>query len=175
MKGFHSFPSFHPRWFSSCRLIYLKRADQDSCSSQHCLSSHLPPRVNAPLPLFIHPCIHIPPPFPSGPHPNVTSSRKPSQLHTEHPESQPPLLEGLMGQPFCWLSNPREHRLGKGSSWIFIRQCPMDTCFSSRLKVKVAQLCPTLCDPMDCPRNSPGQNTGVGSLSLLQDIFPTQE
>ena len=24
------------------------------------------------------------------------------------------------------------------------------------------------------PWNSPGQNTGVGSLSLLQDIFPTQ-
>ena len=26
-----------------------------------------------------------------------------------------------------------------------------------------------------CPWNSPGQNTGVGSLSLLQGIFPTQE
>ena len=25
-----------------------------------------------------------------------------------------------------------------------------------------------------CPRNSPGQNTGVGSLSLLQRISPTQ-
>ena len=25
------------------------------------------------------------------------------------------------------------------------------------------------------PWNSPGQNTGVGSLSLLQQIFPTQE
>ena len=24
------------------------------------------------------------------------------------------------------------------------------------------------------PQNSPGQNTGVGSLSLLQRIFPTQ-
>ena len=32
----------------------------------------------------------------------------------------------------------------------------------------------TLCDPMDYTRNSPGQNTGVGSLSLLQGIFPTQ-
>ena len=42
-------------------------------------------------------------------------------------------------------------------------------------KVKAAQLCLTLCDPMDCsPRNSPGQNTGVGSLSLLQGVFPTQ-
>ena len=35
--------------------------------------------------------------------------------------------------------------------------------------VKVVQWCPTLCDPMDySPWNSPGQNTGVGSLSLLQ-------
>ena len=25
------------------------------------------------------------------------------------------------------------------------------------------------------PWNSPGQNTGMGSLSLLQQIFPTQE
>ena len=45
----------------------------------------------------------------------------------------------------------------------------------SEVKVKVAQSCPTLCDPMDCsPWNSPGQNTGVHSLSLLQGIFPTQ-
>ena len=43
------------------------------------------------------------------------------------------------------------------------------------MKVKVAQLCPTLCDPMDYSLwNSPGQNTGVGSLSLLYGIFPTQ-
>ena len=38
--------------------------------------------------------------------------------------------------------------------------------------MKVTQLCPTLCDPMDCPWNSPGQNTGVGSLSLLQGNLP---
>ena len=43
--------------------------------------------------------------------------------------------------------------------------------------VKVAQSCPPLCDPMDyiySPWDSPGQNSGVGSLSLLQGIFPTQ-
>ena len=34
------------------------------------------------------------------------------------------------------------------------------------LKVKLAQSCLTL--------NSPGQNTGMGTLSLLQGIFPTQ-
>ena len=44
-----------------------------------------------------------------------------------------------------------------------------------KMKVKVTQSCLTLCDPMDySPWNSPGQNTGVGSLSLLQGIFPTQ-
>ena len=46
----------------------------------------------------------------------------------------------------------------------------------------VAQLCATLCDPMDCslPGSSvhgdyPGKNTGVGCYFLLQEIFPTQE
>ena len=45
----------------------------------------------------------------------------------------------------------------------------------------VAQLCPTLCNPMDCSppgssvhRDSPGKNTGVGCHALLQGIFPTQ-
>ena len=51
---------------------------------------------------------------------------------------------------------------------------PVCLTLSNMLKVKVAQLCPTLCDPMDCPWTFPGQNTGVGSLSLLQGIFPTQ-
>ena len=40
----------------------------------------------------------------------------------------------------------------------------------SEVKWKVAQLCLTLCDPfIDL-----GLNTGVGSLFLLQGIFPTQ-
>ena len=41
---------------------------------------------------------------------------------------------------------------------------------------QVAQSCPTLCNPMgsNSPWNSPGQHTGVGSLSLLLGIFPTQ-
>ena len=44
------------------------------------------------------------------------------------------------------------------------------------MKVKVAQSCPILCGPhgLYSPWNSPGQNTGVGSLSLLHGIFPTQ-
>ena len=47
---------------------------------------------------------------------------------------------------------------------------------------KVAQSCPTLCDPMDWlyptrllhPWDFPGKNTGVGFHFLLQAIFPTQ-
>ena len=39
------------------------------------------------------------------------------------------------------------------------------------LKVKVAQSCLTLCDPMDCsPWISPGQNTGVGGLPSSGDL-----
>ena len=45
----------------------------------------------------------------------------------------------------------------------------------------VAQLCPNLCDPMNCSPpgssvhgDSPGKNTGAGCHALLQGIFPTQ-
>ena len=46
--------------------------------------------------------------------------------------------------------------------------------FLVELKVKVVQSRPTLCDPhgLSGPWNSPGQNTGVGSLSLLQGNLP---
>ena len=47
--------------------------------------------------------------------------------------------------------------------------------------VLVAQLCPTLCNPMDCSSpgssvygDSPGKNTEVGYHALLQGIFLTQ-
>ena len=44
---------------------------------------------------------------------------------------------------------------------------------------KSPQMCPILCDPMEyslsrflCPWDSPGWDTGVGSLSLLQGDLP---
>ena len=47
---------------------------------------------------------------------------------------------------------------------------------SAAVNQKVSHSVVSLCNPMDCsPWNSPVQNTGVGSLSLLQGIFPTQE
>ena len=56
-------------------------------------------------------------------------------------------------------------------------------CSSPRLfgMSEVSQLCPTLCDPIDCsptrllcPWDFPSKNTGVGCHFLLQEIFPTQ-
>ena len=41
-------------------------------------------------------------------------------------------------------------------------------------EVEVAQLCPTLWNPMESPWDSSGQDTEVGHPSLLQGIFPTQ-
>ena len=53
---------------------------------------------------------------------------------------------------------------------------------TSRVYAKLFQLCPTLCDPMDCSPpgsscqwDSPGKNTEVGCRVLLQGIFLTQE
>ena len=55
--------------------------------------------------------------------------------------------------------------------------------YSVKVNVLVAQLCLIFCNPMDCspqrrlllcPWNSPGKNTEMGSHSLLQGIFPTQ-
>ena len=45
-----------------------------------------------------------------------------------------------------------------------------------KVKVQVAQVMSDSLQPcrLHIPWNSPGQNTGVGSLSLLQGIFPTQ-
>ena len=48
------------------------------------------------------------------------------------------------------------------------------------MNIVVTQLCLTFCHSMNCsppdlcPWNSPDKNTGVGSHSLLQGIFPTQ-
>ena len=45
----------------------------------------------------------------------------------------------------------------------------------NEMKVNVAQSCPSLWPHgLYSPCNSPSQNTGVGSLSLLLGIFPTQ-
>ena len=76
-------------------------------------------------------------------------------------------------------SHPEQHRT-EGICWYAF---PNITCLFRQVHlshleglVKVTQSCLTLCDHMDyvVHRISPGQNTGVGSLSLLQEIFPIQ-
>ena len=44
------------------------------------------------------------------------------------------------------------------------------------LKVKATQSCPTLCSPpgSSVHADSPGKNTGVGCVFLLQRVFPAQ-
>ena len=62
----------------------------------------------------------------------------------------------------------------KLSSWNYQNNLREATCFWL-FPVKVTQLCPILWSHgLYSPWNSLGQNTGVGSLSLLQGIFPTQ-
>ena len=50
--------------------------------------------------------------------------------------------------------------------------------YKVQIVVLVTQLCLTLVTPQPhrllCPWDSPGKNTGVGCLSFLQRIFPTQ-
>ena len=67
-------------------------------------------------------------------------------------------------------AGPRKLRIPRS------RGFPGGASSKEKVKEKVAQSCPTLCDPMVCsPWNSPGQNTGVGSFSLLQEISLTQD
>ena len=64
--------------------------------------------------------------------------------------------------------------------FILLHICFSPPSIKSKVKVKVAPRSPTLCDPLSVaarllsPWNSPGRNTGVGSHSLLQEIFLTQ-
>ena len=72
-----------------------------------------------------------------------------------------------------WLSHQRRLYI-YCSIHICVCVCVYTLCF-------VTQMCPTLCNPMDCSLpgpsdrgDSPGKNTGVGYHALLQRIFPTQ-
>ena len=79
--------------------------------------------------------------------------------------------ESEVAQSCPTLSDPMDHSLQTPPSMGFSRQGS----YQRLLWVKVTQLCLTL-QPhgLYSSWNSPGQNTEVGSLSLLQGIFPTQ-
>ena len=57
-----------------------------------------------------------------------------------------------------------------------ITNSPKTTCLSESGKVKVTQSCPTLCNPKDYTVHGilQARILELGSLSLLQGIFPTQ-
>ena len=73
----------------------------------------------------------------------------------------------------CWeyvLDLPSSGTWCQQTVWYYSR-------WNTGVKVKVAQSCPTLCNPVGglySPWNSPGQNTGWGSCFLLQGILPVQ-
>ena len=73
----------------------------------------------------------------------------------------------------------------KASFWLFIKKISIVfNCLNFSMCCVlslVAQLCPTLCDLMDCSLpgssvhgDSPGKNTRMGCHALLQGIFPIQ-
>ena len=59
---------------------------------------------------------------------------------------------------------------------MYVYICYFPIKYITHVKVKVTQLCPILCDPMDYTVHGilQAQSTGVGSLSFLQGILPTQ-
>ena len=79
--------------------------------------------------------------------------------------------------PLQLLSSPVDSFM----SFHFINLCDSLKRMKSGKKVSVAQLCLTLCDPMDCSPpgssvhgDSLGKNTRVGCHALLQGIFTIQ-
>ena len=75
----------------------------------------------------------------------------------------------------AWLGSHRVY--GVTQSWTRLKRLSS----SSSMLCLVNQLCPTLCNPMNCSPpgssvhgDSPGKNTEVGCHAFLQGIFPTQ-
>ena len=84
---------------------------------------------------------------------------------------------------WCWRRLSRVHWTTRRSNQSILKEINPEHSLEGLLLnlCLVAQLCPTLCDLMDCSLpgpsvhwDSPGKNTGVGCHALLQGIFPTQ-
>ena len=84
------------------------------------------------------------------------------------------IISTMFNHQFPLSSITLNHQLRKASSILGEKSREGPFINGMNMKVKVTQPCPTFCGPVDSPWNSPGQNTGMGSLSLLQGIFPTQ-
>ena len=80
------------------------------------------------------------------------------------------------------MTNLTGSKEGKLLPWKTVRMQSLEDYWQCRKRKQseVIQLCPTLCDPMDCslpgssPWDFPGNSTGVDCHFLLQRIFLTQ-
>ena len=100
------------------------------------------------------------------------------------------LVYGMSSQSFNLLVSCKEQKFLKKKKevldldvvWCDFVICICNIMFICNMLLLLSCSVVSLCDPMDCSPpgssvhgDSPGKNTGVGSLSLLQEIFPTQE
>ena len=82
----------------------------------------------------------------------------------------------------CQFSLPSDGKVSTEKGVVSTHKTPCSwTCLHLDLLTMITQSCPTFLQPhgllftrLLCPQNSPGKNTGVGSHSLLQRIFPPQ-
>ena len=100
-------------------------------------------------------------------------------LHAQVPGPPPPSAPLTLA---LWLlglcpghSQPEDPEQGPSNQrpqlWRLHPQGPAEFELSG-LQVLAAQSCPTLCNPMVCPWDSPGKDTGEGCHSLLQGNLP---
>ena len=84
----------------------------------------------------------------------------------------PPCFSFRLYFPFIY---PHTHKSFSFKLYSVRLYLDKSVCIYSGVKAKVTQPCLTLRPHgLYSPWHSPGQNTGVGSLSLLQGIFPAQ-
>ena len=87
----------------------------------------------------------------------------------------PPCFSFSLYFPFIYSHTHKSFSFKLSSVRLYLDKSVCINFFYSWVKVKVTQSCLTLRPHgLYSPWNSPGQNTGVGSLSLLQEIFSTQ-
>ena len=93
------------------------------------------------------------------------------------PFLHPAWTSGSSRFKYCWSLVWRILSISLLVCEIIFSVYPLGGTHTCLVKVKVAESCPSLCDPhgLYSPMNSRGENTGVGSFSLLQEIFLTQK
>ena len=86
---------------------------------------------------------------------------------TEGIDTLPHVFLGKEETHICWVAVPTVSSHYHLGSWVLLESVSHSVISNSVTPWTVAHQAPL-------PWNSPGKNTGVGSHSLLQEIFPTQ-